>query len=977
MQTDSARIRGGLVLLMLAGSSLALWPVVGASQREWKQRRTAALLESHSFSEANLLAKELLSEDPQSDYNNLLMAESLAGLGRSEDALTFYERVSSDDPLLQLETSFGKGARQFAVGRVRKAEHFFKETLTLDPQHFEACRKMAFLMRVQGRVWESMTPVRQQIAYGVFRGDQLHMLGSQRVIVDNPDFVSKCLAAVPGDPLPRLGEAQMYLFRNRDLPAETLLKEIAQSAPGVVHVQAGLGELLVNQQRDAEFLAWNQSLPPNADLHPQIWYVRGQFLARKRRTAEAARCFIEALIRSPNHVPATYLLSQALRAEGSIDLAQHAADHATKLATVELTMTALALEASIENMEKAATQLAEAERFWEAAAMCHIVIEAIPSKQLWAEVGLRKYLALLTQDKTFEPGAIPVAGLQAEDFPLPQWSTASAVSNEANELAQKPSDISFVENADDVGLKFQYFNGSLKPNGLEHIFETTGGGVAVLDLDSDRWPDVWLAQGSAIWSGKSEAGTIDRIFRNIDGTEFEDATGKTGVIEDGFSQGVAVGDINSDGFPDVYVGNVGPNRLLLNNGDGTFTDVTSEADVGGDEWTLSPVIVDLNRDGFPEIYSLNYLQRDEVLARRCRKDGVPLTCAPTMFNAEQDRLFQNRGDGRFSEVTQSSGIVREGGNGLGIVAADFDQSGKVSLFIGNDTTNNFFFQNQTSAGGSLLFTEESQLKGLACDGMGKAQATMGIAVDDCDGDGQLDLFITNFYGDANTLFQSDGPGIWTDTTRASGLFDSSVELLGFGSQFLDADLDGWPDLIVTNGHVDRSDATGEPDQMRPQFYRNLSGRFDELSSATVGPFFAGEHLGRALSKLDWNRDGKPDCCISHLFTPAALLTNTSTVPGNMLRVRLIGVTVDRDAVGTHVTVEADGRKWTKQITMGNGYESTNEHILTFGLGSVDQVSRVTIDWTSGKTTVLTDLPVNAETTAIEGGTRWTSDMLSP
>jgi hypothetical protein len=165
--------------------------------------------------------------------------------------------------------------------------------------------------------------------------------------------------------------------------------------------------------------------------------------------------------------------------------------------------------------------------------------------------------------------------------------------------------------------------------------------------------------------------------------------------------------------------------------------------------------------------------------------------------------------------------------------------------------------------------------------------------------------------------------------------------------------------------------------MRPQFYRNLSGRFDELSSATVGPFFAGEHLGRALSTLDWNRDGKPDCCISHLFTPAALLTNTSTVPGNMLRVRLIGVTVDRDAVGTHVTVEADGRKWTKQITMGNGYESTNEHILTFGLGSVDQVSRVTIDWTSGKTTVLTDLPVNAETTAIEGGTKWTSDMLSP
>lgn len=973
---DTTGIRWTVVVMILAGTAAVLAPLIGATDIQLKQRAAAQWLSARHFAEAEILAEELLQIAPHSEFNMLLMATALANTGRLDEAKPLYDLITTNDPQLHLVATYGKAEQAFSAGQVRTAERLLKKTLELEPRHLDASRKLAYLMRVEGRIWESEAPVRELIRQGNIRNDHLSMLGSQAVILDEPLFIQKCRKALPDDPLPRLGEATLHLLQNRDDEAELLLKEIVQADPDLHDAQAGLGRLLTDQERDAEFLSWHAALKPAADQHPQIWYVRGRFLSRKHRHPEAARCFLETLRRSPNHVEATYLLSQSLEACGHSEQALRTAIRAERLAATETTMSILAHGINLEDMKKAATQLAELQRYWEAAAMCFLVVDGMSSRKLWAENGLRTYLARLDSDVTFTPGSLPINGLQPDDLPLPDWSEMQA-DTPFQQTPATVSGIAFVEHAEQTGLRFQYYNGSLQPRGLEHIFETTGGGVAVLDFDADHWPDLWLAQGSSVWSTEESDDMTDAIFRNIDGVRFQNVTTECSASDTGFSQGVTVGDINSDGFPDVYVGNVGPNSLWLNNGDGTFTDITEEAGVGGDEWTLSPAIVDLNRDGFPEIYSLSYLNRAEVLERRCRRNGKPLTCAPTMFTAEQDRLYQNSRDGQFDEVTQSCGIVRPAGNGLGLVAADFDDSGRISLFVGNDTTNNFFFRNESTTAGTLKFSEEALLLGLACDGLGKAQATMGIAADDCNGDGELDLFITNFYGTANTLFQSESAGVWSDQTRSARLFSSSVEQLGFGCQFLDADLDGWPDLVITNGHVDRSDATNEPDEMSPQFYRNRSGRFEELTADTIGEFFAGKYLGRSLSTLDWNRDGQTDCCISHLFTPAALLTNTSTSPGNFLRIRLIGTTVDRDAVGTKVTVSADGATWTKQITLGNGYESTNERLLTFGLGPRQSVSDVKIRWTSGETQVLNEVPVNAELLVLQQGKRWIVNRLRP
>ena len=963
-----------VVMLILIGTAIALQPLFGASDFKQKQRRAASCLASTRYKTARRLAEELLDEAPDSEFNLALMAAALTAESKPEEASLYYDRISKADPRLYLLATYRKAVKAFGDGQAQDAERYLKETLTLNPRHLEAARKLAYLMRIEGRIWESKAPVRELIRQGNVRNEHLSMLGSRTVILHERLFIEKCMNAVPDDPLPLLGEATLHRLNNRDEEAELLLRRILASAPHVPAAQASLGGLLSEQQRDAEFLSWHAALPANADQHPQTWYVRGCFMSRLRRNEEASRCFLETLARSPNHVEATYQLSQALQACGRSEIALVAAQRSEHLASAETTMTTLAHGINLDEMKRAAGQLAKLGRYWEAAAMCDLVINGMSSQETWAETGLREYLSRLDEDVSFKPGTIPVAGLNLDDFPLPDWLDIT-VDSRIDQSPDGSSGISFVENASDVGLNFQYFNGSSKPKGLEHIFETTGGGVAVLDLDTDGWPDLWLAQGNAVWTENDSASFNDEIFRNIDGIEFQEIAEQAFISETGFSQGVAAGDINSDGFVDIYVGNVGPNRLLINNGDGTFSDVTDETGVGGDEWTMSPAIVDLNKDGFPEIYSLSYLNRDEVLERRCRKNGQPLTCAPTLFTAEQDRLYQNLGDGQFDEVTQTCGIVRDAGNGLGLVAADFDGSGRISLFIGNDTTNNFFFRNETTSNGTLKFTEQALLMGLACDGLGKAQATMGIAVDDCNGDGHLDLFITNFYGDANTLFQSDGSAVWGDRTREARLFDSSVEQLGFGCQFLDADLDGWPDIILTNGHVDRSDATGEPDEMPPQFYRNHSGKFEQLPPATVGKFFEELHLGRSLSTLDWNRDGKTDCCISHLFTPAALLTNSSDGTGHFIRIRPIGVTVDRDAVGTTVTVEANEQIWTKQITLGHGYESTNERLLTFGLGQIGRVDKVTIRWTSGVTDVLTDIPADSEVSILEGGNQVKIDSM--
>ena len=510
--------------------------------------------------------------------------------------------------------------------------------------------------------------------------------------------------------------------------------------------------------------------------------------------------------------------------------------------------------------------------------------------------------------------------------------------------------MSFEDRARAAGIEFRYFSGAASPGEGKLIYQNLGGGVAAIDFDGDLWPDLYFAQGAPHPNDFEDHGYRDRMYRNRGNGRFDDVTLNTGLGDLRHTLGVAAGDIDNDGFPDLYLANAGSNRLYRNNGDGTFGDITAAAGISGRFCTASCLIADLNGDAWPDLFDVNYVAEPKVYELTCEKEGKVRSCDPALFAAEHDRLLLSLGDGRFEDVSSESGIRVPNGKGLGIVAADLTASGRLDMFVANDGTGNFLFMNEASErGGRPAFREEALAAGVALSENGNVQASMGVAIDDADGDGLLDLFVTNFYEESSAFYRQMTAGVFEDARRRFGLREPSLFQLGFGTQFIDGELDGYPDLIVTNGHIDDYRDTGRPFRMRPQYFRNVAGRrFEELKADSLGPFFGGEYLGRGLARLDWNRDGREDIVISHLDVPAALLTNTTSHRGHFLVLTLVGTESARDAIGTSVRCTAAGHTRYRQLTAGDGYMASNERRLVFGLGDQSEVDELSIRWPTGR-----------------------------
>lgn len=980
----SDQLWGAVSLCLIAfGVLCCVWPASTRSPVDQKLREASLALSFGDHARANDLANEVLHEHPHSSHALLIAGEANTALQKPQRAIDYFSRVPEVDRANWLHAQFGKAERLMWLGHARDAEKLFRRVLQDNPAHIGANRSLSFLLHVQGRTWEAVPMARRLIQLGHFRGDQIQMAAAtEQFFAKDVLFTRKCLNAEPGDPLPLLGEARMKLLRNVFDQAEELLLQVCDAHADVLEARGRLGRLLLARGRWGELSDWQVGLPPEADEHPEIWFVRGRFLQHLQQPREAARCFSEVLSRSPNHVEATWQLSQTLSQLGLATESDQVGRRSAVLAKIELTLSELHTGATEEKMHEAAGLFASINRYWEATAMCYVAANILRTPPAWAITDQKAYANLLHSDLSFsETQSWPFPFLSPDQFPRP--SSYREKSGQAGQLStSKASEcrVRFEDTAAAVHLDFSYFNGTVKfEKGLEHIFETTGGGVAALDFDADLWPDLFFPQGSHLWDAKSSEVHLDRLFRNLGAERFVDVTELCGIQDPHFGQGAAVGDFNNDGFPDLYVGNLGPNRLLINNGDGTFSDQTEKAGISDDDWTLSCLIADLNGDFLPDLYSVNYLEQQAVYARRCKKNGQPLTCAPTLFPAQDDRLYLNEGNGRFRDVSTTSGIVCPDGKGLAMAAIRIGEDARLSLFIGNDTTNNFFFRNQTAQPGGLpFFSEDGVVSGLAADGNGRAQATMGVAVDDADGDGTTDIFVTSFIHEPSTLYLQQSEGIFVDSTRRARLHEPTYEMLGFGSQFIDGELDGWPDLVVTNGHVDRTWATGEPDVMPLQYFQNQGQAiFSEIRSDVLGDCFAQKHLGRALTRLDWNRDGKDDFCVSFLDRPVALVTNRTEEVGNRVVVRLIGVESDRDAIGAIVKLTAGKKSWTKQLTAGDGYLSSNERRLTFGLDTLVAGDSLSVTWPSGRITVVESVPVNTLITIVEPAERRTKPDQTP
>lgn len=973
MASESRQLRTlriALTVVVLGAVVVCLRPILLATETEQRIRDAIRFHAIQEFADARQQCEAILRDDPDNPVALLLAGQLAAQAHDSEAAIDYLTRVEPPSDLAR-EFHFEIAMRSLRSGLATRAERHLREVLKLDPLHARANEELAQLLNKEGRSWESVPYFEELFRGGHFLAvSPLATISIETLFGVDDQLVAECLAAAPDDPIILLGQARNDLIRNHvDRSQEELLK-IVQVYPELAEAQARLGRIYMERHPEA-FLDWHDTLSDAVEVHPEIWSLRGRWAKRQGQPEVATRCFLEALERYPFHQEAWSQLSQLLGQQGEAELGLECGEISRDLS--RLVYVGSELNGAIEEAKvlEVVDIMYRLGRYHEALSWTY----ALRQGQEFTESDLDlidRCVARLQQ-----PLELPHQKLDRNQFPLPDWSRSSpgtAVSPVAD-LDSVP--IKFEDFTSAAGLHFRYQNGTTRVHGLQHMLQSTGGGVGVLDYDNDFWPDLYFAQ-SGLWpiakdktdvwpTSPDENEHLDRLFRNLGDGQAEDCTLKAGLGDWRFTQGVSVTDWNNDGFADVMIANVGCNRIYENNGDGTFTDVTEDAGISDDRWSLSAAFGDLNHDGLPDLYVVNYLILEEVLGRLCKSDDHPMGCAPTIFEAEQDRIYLNAGDGTFRNVTADCGVIAPEGKGLGLIIADFANKGRLNVFVGNDSTGNLYYENESEAGGDIRLRESAVLAGLAYDEGGDAQSCMGIGCEDVNGDGLLDLFVTNFYGDSNTLYLQTDFESFQDRTIDAKLRDASYYLLGFGCQFFDADLDSWPDLVITNGHVDRSIVTDHIDLMVPQFFRNAGrGTFTESSADTLGPYFQQKCLGRVITLLDWNRDGREDFCVSHLDIPASLLVNRTDAPGRSISLRLTGTESARIPVGTRVAVRCGDRVRVRQLVSGDGYMSANENVLVFGLGDADVVDELTITWPTGAIVRVTAIPAGFDGIIREG-----------
>jgi hypothetical protein len=522
----------------------------------------------------------------------------------------------------------------------------------------------------------------------------------------------------------------------------------------------------------------------------------------------------------------------------------------------------------------------------------------------------------------------------------------------------------FRDVAGEAGLSVSHFNAA---DGRFRLVETMGSGVGLLDYDGDGWLDIFIAQGSPLPRDPGDHRHAAQLYRNNRDGTFAELAREAGVAFEGFGQGVAVGDYDGDGYPDLYVSGFGRSALYHNKANGTFEEVTATAGVAGSGWATSCAFADLDGDGDLDLYVVHYLadtvdSRGQPTVSCAALPGTIGYCPPDAFAPEPDVLYRNNGDGTFADVSLSSGISSTPGNGLGLAIADFDDDGKLDIFVANDRTPNLLWHNL----GGLKFEEVGLTWGLALNESGLLRAGMGVAAGDYDGDGRMDLLVTNYYEEGSTLYRNAAPSRFEVTTARAGLLVPSRSKLGFGTGFFDVDNDGRLDLFVANGHVNDVRPIGMPYAMEPQLFRNMGqARFRDVSSG-AGHYFGELDLGRGAAFGDVDHDGDTDIIVTHTGRRPALLLNETQPRGRVLRLSLVGAGAGRTPIGAKVTVRAGSLTATRVVAGGTSYLSASDTQLLVGLGSAAQAERVDVRWPSGRVQSWADVPTETDLLIEEG-----------
>ena len=532
-------------------------------------------------------------------------------------------------------------------------------------------------------------------------------------------------------------------------------------------------------------------------------------------------------------------------------------------------------------------------------------------------------------------------------------------------VASPPSNLGFrlTDVTAAAGIQFQHNSGAY---GGKLLPETLGSGCAFLDYDADGWQDILLINGMD-WPGHKRRRSTLRLYRNNRNGAFTDVTKSAGLDIEMYGMGVAVGDYNNDGFPDIFISCVGQSRLFHNTGKGTFVDATRSSGLFGRQGlSTSALWFDYDRDGYLDLFVCNYVRWSPEHDVFCSLDGTHKSyCTPEAYRGDTCWLFHNRGNGTFEDVTATSGVFDSSSKSLGVAMLDYDQDGWPDLLVANDTQPNKLYRNLHNG----KFKDVAVEAGLAFSTEGKARAGMGVDVGDFDNSGQPGIAITNFDNEMIGLYHSVKAGVYDDVATAAGIGGASKSTLGFGCIFLDVDLDGALDLAVANGHIDETvrNIRGNVGYAQPPqlFLNQGSGRFREVA-AEVGGEFEKPRVGRGLAYADFDRDGGLDILLTTNNGPAALFRNEQLAGNRSVRFELQGTQSNRDAIGASVQIFAGDLHQSRLVRGGSSYLSQSELPLTFGLAKRDRIDRVVIQWPSGRTEEYKNLKTQRAYKCLEG-----------